>query len=123
MILFIKLLVAHFIGDFLLQSKKTIEDKQQKKLKSKQLYYHIIIHGILALSITMTTTYWIGICMIVASHFIIDAWKLYNQYDSNKRLVFIIDQLMHILVIVTIADCYSPWIYKAIIPFATHNTP
>ena len=115
MILLIKLLIAHFIGDFLLQTKNTIDSKQQKKLKSIQLYFHVAIHGILAFIMTLSTEYWKGILFLVVSHFIIDAWKLYQQNDKNKRVVFVIDQLMHLLVIVTITDYYSPWIATAVL--------
>ncbi len=68
MILFIKFLIAHFIGDFLLQTKKTLKNKQEKKLNSKQLYFHVLTHGILTFAITMSTEYWKSICLLVGSH-------------------------------------------------------
>ncbi|MGB1309494.1 MAG: DUF3307 domain-containing protein, partial [Oceanihabitans sp.] len=41
MILLIKLLLAHIIGDFFLQPEKWVIDKEAKKLKSFKLYLHI----------------------------------------------------------------------------------
>ena len=37
MILFLKLLLAHFIGDFFLQPNKWVEDKEQKKQNDRQI--------------------------------------------------------------------------------------
>lgn len=38
MILIIKLILAHFIGDFLLQPKSWVEEKEKLKAKSFKLY-------------------------------------------------------------------------------------
>ncbi len=114
MILFIKFLIAHFVGDFLLQARKTLHDKQHEKIKSKHLYLHVLIHGVLTFAITMSTEYWKGIAIFVATHLLIDIWKLYNQDQEDKRAVFITDQIMHILVIIVITNWYSPWIASII---------
>lgn len=42
--LFIKLILAHFIGDFLLQPDKWVAHKETHKHKSKFLYGHILVH-------------------------------------------------------------------------------
>ena len=110
MILFIKLLIAHVIGDFIIQTKSTIRDKQKKKEKSRSLYLHILWHGLLSLIIITSTSYWLGICIIMISHLIIDLWKLYSQNEANKRIVFITDQLLHILVIPAVSEYYISWI-------------
>jgi hypothetical protein len=49
MIIIVKLLLAHFIGDFILQPSKWIKSKEISKVKSKELYLHILIHGLLVL--------------------------------------------------------------------------
>ena len=51
-----------------------------------------------------------GICIIMITHLIIDLWKTYNQNRFNRRVLFIIDQLLHIAVILIVSDYYSPWI-------------
>ncbi|MBZ0244110.1 MAG: DUF3307 domain-containing protein, partial [Bacteroidales bacterium] len=43
----LKLLLAHFIGDFLLQPKSWVKDKENRKIKSPKLYFHFAIHGLL----------------------------------------------------------------------------
>jgi hypothetical protein len=103
MILLIKLLLAHFIGDFFLQPEKWVAEKEQKKLKSPKLYIHVGIHVLLTLVILWDTSLWPIVLIIGISHFIIDATKLLFQQENTKRLWFFIDQLLHIIVI---AICY-----------------
>ena len=103
MIILIKLLLAHLIGDFILQPKKWVEEKEQKKLKSSKLYFHVLIHIIITTLVLWNLQLWPIIAIIGVSHFIIDAVKLLIQKEKTKRLIFFIDQLLHVLVIVV---CY-----------------
>ena len=103
MIILIKLLLAHFIGDFFLQPEKWVKEKEQKKLKSKELYLHVLIHIILTSIFLWDASLWPIILIIGITHFIIDATKLTIQKEETKRLLFFIDQLLHISVIII---CY-----------------
>lgn len=47
MIILVKLIIAHFIGDFLLQPTAWVKDKEAKKAQSKYLFIHILIHGLI----------------------------------------------------------------------------
>jgi hypothetical protein len=47
MIFLIKVFLAHLIGDFLLQPKSWVIQKEEKKALSPWLYLHILIHGLL----------------------------------------------------------------------------
>ena len=49
LVFLLKLLLAHFIGDFLLQPKSWVTDKQKYKHKSKYMFAHIAIHFFLIL--------------------------------------------------------------------------
>ncbi|WP_372756593.1 DUF3307 domain-containing protein [Mariniflexile sp.] len=99
MMILIKLLLAHFIGDFFLQPKKWVKEKEQNKLKSNKLYLHVLIHVILTGILLWDFTLWGIILTIGITHFIIDAVKLIIQKKKNKRLLFFIDQLVHIIII------------------------
>ncbi|OUR93304.1 hypothetical protein A9Q87_04970 [Flavobacteriales bacterium 34_180_T64] len=99
MILLIKLLLAHIIGDFFLQPQKWVEEKEVKKLKSPKLYLHVAIHVTLLIILLWDPNQWTVIIAIGVSHFIIDALKLLIQKESTKRLLFFIDQLAHISII------------------------
>lgn len=103
MILLIKLLLAHFIGDFYLQPKSWVTEKENRKLKSPKLYLHIVIHVLVTSLLLWDRSLWPLVIIIGVSHFLIDATKLVLQKDNTKRLWFFIDQLLHIIVIII---CY-----------------
>ena len=107
MTLLIKLLTAHLIGDFFLQPQQWVKKKESNKLKSPQFYLHILIHAILLVLILWDMSLWIPIVLITSSHFIIDMTKLFVQNHKNKRLLFFTDQLLHIIVIVTVYLTYT----------------
>lgn len=44
MILLLQLLLAHLIGDFILQPAEWIKAKEENKLKAWQLYVHVALH-------------------------------------------------------------------------------
>ncbi|MDP5081527.1 MAG: DUF3307 domain-containing protein [Winogradskyella sp.] len=96
---FLKLILAHIIGDFFLQPQKWVKDKEQKKLKSVWLYAHIAIHIVLMFLLVWDLSYATLILVIGLSHFIIDGLKLLLQRKKTKRLFFFIDQLLHLIVL------------------------
>ena len=75
MFLALKLVLAHFIGDFVLQPAHWVEDKLEKKGRSKYLYFHIGVH-LLALLIILQFQHIVPIIVIVVTHFLIDLGKL-----------------------------------------------
>jgi len=97
MIILIKLILAHFIGDFLLQPTSWVKDKEAKKAKSKYLYAHILIHGLIVLLLIWDFTYWLLALLLMILHGVIDVIKLYAQKEDNKSDWFLIDQISHIL--------------------------
>ena len=110
MLLVLKLVLAHAIGDFVLQPDHWVKDKILKKQKSKYLYYHVLIHAIALLVILQfDTTYWIGITAIVVSHYIIDLIKLHLNSKINVRRLFLMDQIAHLIVIIIVALAYTSY--------------
>lgn len=107
MILLTKLLLAHFIGDFFLQPKHWVKEKEKKKLKSLKLYFHIAIHIALLFIILWDLSLWPIILIISGLHLIIDALKLIVQTKKTKRLWFFIDQALHIIVIIATYYIYT----------------
>ncbi|AWI26160.1 DUF3307 domain-containing protein [Flavobacterium pallidum] len=107
MILFVKLLLAHLIGDFILQPTSWVVEKEQKKHKSIYLWIHILLHGILAwLMIREIRFIWFAL-MLAASHGLIDVLKLHFQKPKTKRSWFIADQLMHVATLMVITIIYT----------------
>ncbi|MGX1022998.1 DUF3307 domain-containing protein [Psychroflexus sp. MBR-150] len=106
----LKLLIAHIIGDFVLQPNTWISEKKRKKHKSKYLYYHILVHTIaLLLLLKLDFSLWPYILMILLSHFVIDLAKLYLQNSKNERRLFFIDQGLHLSVIGLVVDLNFPF--------------
>ena len=104
--LLIKLFLVHFIADFLLQTSKSINDKKDKILGSTYFWVHI--------AIIFATTYFVlwsyenafwYVFAISSTHAVIDAAKLYADKSSinfkrKDTFLFIIDQLLHCVVII-----------------------
>ena len=110
MLLVLKLVLAHAIGDFVLQPDQWVKDKTIKKHKSKYLYFHVLIHALaLLILLQFNTNYWIGIVIIVVSHYIIDVIKLNLTKKINPRLLFILDQIAHLIVIAIVALSYTQY--------------
>ncbi|MGG7469852.1 DUF3307 domain-containing protein [Chryseobacterium arthrosphaerae] len=101
--IFIKLILAHLLEDFILQPNSWVADKEHYKLKSKFLYLHVLIHTVLSLVFLWDLQLWWVAVLVGISHFIIDAAKLSFQTVKTKKSWFFIDQLLHILVIAGIS--------------------
>lgn len=101
--IFTQLILVHIIGDFILQPNAWVSDKENKKLKSKYLYLHILIHTILSFVFLWDIKLWWVALIIGATHYIIDASKLIFQNYRTKKKWFFIDQLLHIIVIAGIS--------------------
>jgi hypothetical protein len=104
-IVFVKLLIAHLLGDFFLQPNSWVKEKEEQKLKSPKLYIHVAIHIALIFIIFGALDIWRLALIIGFSHFIIDAGKLVFQRAGNKRLFFFLDQILHLAVILFL--CYG----------------
>ncbi|CAM1341074.1 DUF3307 domain-containing protein [Tenacibaculum aestuarii] len=110
MILFLKLLVAHLLGDFVFQPKNWVKDKEKKKIKSPKLYAHIGVHAIfLLILLQFNLQYWSIFLLIIISHFIVDLGKLYLQKKKNKRLFFFLDQAFHLLFLGIATYIFQPF--------------
>ena len=99
MILFTQLLLAHLIGDFLLQPNKWVLDKEKKQEKSIYLYLHVALHFVLMLVFVGQKDFLFYALLLALSHGIIDLIKLKFQKNKTKRYWFLTDQLLHLIFI------------------------
>ncbi|TCN57504.1 DUF3307 domain-containing protein [Flavobacterium circumlabens] len=107
MILFIKLLLAHLLGDFIWQPNSWVANKEAKKHKSIYLYLHILLHGTLAAILAGEIQFIPYAVLIAVTHGIIDLVKLNFQKNKTKRIWFIADQVLHIIVLAGITILYQ----------------
>ncbi|MFL5789080.1 MAG: DUF3307 domain-containing protein [Flavisolibacter sp.] len=92
----VKLILAHLLTDFVLQRTSWVTDKKQRHFSSGFLYLHTFITAAVAL-LFIGWNYWLIAIVIFVTHTLIDGWKSYKPDESKY---FLIDQLLHLLVIV-----------------------
>ncbi|MBB3139980.1 DUF3307 domain-containing protein [Halomonas organivorans] len=101
----IALIIAHLVGDFLLQPRRWVEARQRDKARAGVLYLHAGLHGLLALAVLVVA----GVdplaaaalaLTIAASHALIDLGKAH--LDPRRLAWFLIDQALHLAVLVGI---------------------
>ncbi|MCF2219100.1 DUF3307 domain-containing protein [Chryseobacterium sp. PS-8] len=109
---FIQLILAHLFGDFILQPNSWVAEKESKKLKSRYLYFHVLIHTILSFIFLWNTELWWIAVLIGVSHFIIDAAKLSFQTAKSKKSWFFIDQALHITVIAGVSFYFNEFNFE-----------
>lgn len=116
--LIISLILAHIIGDFIIQPQKWVLHKEVHKHKSKFLYWHVLVH-VCALIIVLqfSVEYWLGILIIGGSHLIIDIIKLHLKPYINNRLLFGLDQLAHLIVMALVVNIYEPYTFSLSVLF------
>ncbi|KFF06199.1 DUF3307 domain-containing protein [Flavobacterium reichenbachii] len=107
MILFVKLLLAHLLGDFIWQPNSWVADKEIKKHKSIYLYFHILLHGILAAVLAGEIQFIPYALIIAVTHGIIDVIKLNFQKKETKRTWFVLDQIAHLVILIGVVFLYE----------------
>lgn len=90
-----KIILSHLLTDFILQPTKWVEDRNQKHFASAKLYWHGLVTAAVAY-ILIGWSYWQIALIIFVTHTLIDGWK---SFKPQKVGYFLIDQLLHILVI------------------------
>jgi hypothetical protein len=98
------LLITHLVGDFYLQTNQTCSEKNTKHILSKHLWLHSLAIAILSwLAVGSWSFLWCTLVLFF-SHVLIDVIKTYLRDNINW---FVIDQLMHIAVIITVAGFFA----------------
>lgn len=95
--LFIRLLLSHLLTDFVLQLDDWVNDKKVNIWRSGKLYLHGFLAGLLAYLLVGGWQYWWLLFLVGISHIIIDGIK---STLTENIWVFLIDQLLHIIVLV-----------------------
>ncbi|MCM8570197.1 DUF3307 domain-containing protein [Gramella jeungdoensis] len=113
-LILLQLLLAHVITDFVIQPTKWVKHKRRNKGRSKFLYLHAIIAGVLTLIFLMRIEYWYVAVFISFTHFFTDLWKLQFHRDSLK--IFLSDQILHLFAIV-LAWLWITSNFQSIIPY------
>ena len=98
MSILLRLLLAHIIADFFLQTKWMVEGKENGGKRSmRMLTLHSIIHSLMAYLIVGDWSLWYIAIVIFVTHFIIDWCKI--MFRGKSVSAFLIDQLSHVVVL------------------------
>lgn len=110
--IFTQLILVHLLGDFILQPNSWVSDKENRKLKSKYLYLHVLIHTVLSFLFLWNLELWWVAVSVGVSHLIIDAAKLQFQNIKTKKRWFFIDQFLHIAVIAGVSFYFNEFNFE-----------
>ncbi|HLU16593.1 MAG TPA: DUF3307 domain-containing protein [Edaphocola sp.] len=121
--LFIKIILAHLLGDFVLQSNTMVADIDRRKLKSKYLYLHCGIHFTLLLIITgFKREFLLPALLLSLAHLLIDiATKIYLTKRVSSIINLIIDQGLHLISIALFIYYFHPYTIDFNIIFSPKN--
>lgn len=102
--LFLNLVLAHIVGDFVLQTGETCKDKREKHWHSWHHYSHAVLVFALSWLVSWDICFWWYALAIGLIHLGIDIWK---SYHSDNAKWFIVDQLLHLAVlgVITLVWC------------------
>lgn len=91
--LLIMLLLAHLLGDFILQPTALLKKKKQVLWNA----LHSLIQGALAYLLLASWSEWLVPVLVTVSHFLFDLGK--QRLKRNSLAIFLIDQLLHLTII------------------------
>jgi hypothetical protein len=107
MIVFVKLLLAYLLSDFIIQPNHWKNNKQLRKFKRVFLYIHPLIHIFLSWIVIFKSDF-IGFAIAIGFfHFGIDILKLNTKGLKNKNIGKALYQLLYIIVIFLATILYS----------------
>ena len=122
MSILLRLLLAHIIADFFLQTKWMVEGKENGGKRSmRMLTLHSIIHSLMAYLIVGDWSLWYIAIVIFVTHFIIDWCKI--MFRGKSVSAFLIDQLSHVAVIFVLWMTILPGSISDIIKEGTDILP
>lgn len=102
--LFLRLLFAHVLMDFVLQPNKMVSNKKSmvKKTRIKANLLHSFLHAMVAYIMVAEWEWWYIPVVIFVSHFAIDYWY---KKDKDGLVPFIVDQALHLFIILMLSIC------------------
>jgi len=98
--LFLCLLLAHLVADFVFQTSSSCKSKAEKHERSVHQYIHALIVFALAALASWDLHFWWGALIIGLAHLCTDIWKSYRP-ESIKW--FALDQCLHVSVLAATA--------------------
>lgn len=102
--LFLCLVLAHLVADFVLQTGRFCKYKREMHWRSGYQYLHALIVFVLAWLVSWDIRFWWGALAIGIVHLCTDVWK---SYRSETVTWFALDQALHISALALVA-----WLWR-----------
>ena len=102
--MFLCLVLAHLVADFVLQTDKICKDKAARKWRSVYHYVHAAVVFGLSWLVTWDVDFWWCALVIAVTHLGIDVWK---SYRDEIVAWFILDQVLHLGVLGCVAYVWT----------------
>lgn len=100
LIFFLKLILAHLLGDFVLQPKSWV---RRRTTHIGYLFLHVTVHAVLLAVFFFSElhTTWYLLSIIVLAHFAIDSLKIWWETKRTHEpiILFLFDQCLHFAVL------------------------
>ena len=93
--LLLKLIAAHFLSDFFLQTSGWVEARNKRHFLASQLYIHGLVTFITVIILCGTSLWLVGIILGI-SHIVLDGVK---SYMKQNTLFFLTDQALHLIIL------------------------
>ena len=106
--IFLRLLAGHMVGDFALQTGRIAE---MKRVSVQGLLYHVLmVTGATALFLIPSSRWWLSLLLVFIVHLAIDSVRILFVFNLKRgnTLYFLVDQSIHITVLVLIAHLQQP---------------
>jgi len=97
LVILVKLIIAHLLGDFFLQPYKWVKDKQTRKIRSPWLLAHVGTHAVLMSVLLWDLDQMPMILAIMIIHYGVDLLKVYAQRPTKQTFWFFLDQALHFI--------------------------
>lgn len=98
--LLLRILIAHFLSDFIFQPNSFVKNKEKKGLKSPYFYIHILITFIIVYLLLWNWNMWSIAVIITGTHFVLDIIKC--KIKRQNGWIFLLDQFLHIVIIIIV---------------------
>ena len=102
--LFLCLLLAHLVADFVFQTSASCKSKAQKHWRSVHQYIHALIVFALAWLVSWNLHFWWAALIIGMAHLCTDIWK---SYRPEKVTWFALDQVLHVGTLAIVAGLWT----------------
>ncbi|MCL6523819.1 MAG: DUF3307 domain-containing protein [Thermoflavifilum sp.] len=105
--LFIRLLIAHLIGDFFLQPTSWVLAREEKGWRAISFYIHLAIHVVLLWVLSGQWHFGLWALALGCVHGCIDLGKTAMRKQLSAASLFLVDQALHLLSLWIAARWYT----------------